>query len=128
MADKYKIVLVEDDQILSKIMKEELTEAGFELIQAFDGQQGLEAIKSHKPALVLLDIMMPKMDGFQALEIMKKDPEIKDIPVLILTVLDEEENTAKGMALGAAGYMIKSKDIHSVADVTGKVKEFLKIK
>ncbi len=125
---KYKIALVEDDQILSKIMKEELEDAGFEIIQAFDGQEGLEAIKSRRPDLVLLDIMMPKMNGFAALEAMKKDPEIKNIPVLILTVFGEEENVSKGMSLGASGYIVKAKDVHSVADVTEKVKEFLKIK
>ncbi len=125
--NKYKIVLVEDDQILSKIMKEELTEAGFEIIQAFDGQAGIEAAKLNMPALILLDIMMPKMDGFTALEIMKKDSTIKDIPVVILTVLGEEENIEKGMGLGAAGYVVKSKDVHSITDVANKVKKFLKI-
>ncbi len=125
MADitKFKIVIIEDDEILSKVITEELGDAGFEAIQAFDGQQGLESVKSKKPDLVLLDIMMPKMNGFEVLEEIESDSQIKDIPVIILTVLGSDDDIKKGLQLGAKDYIVKSQ--HAVAEIVEKVKQFL---
>lgn len=119
----YKIVFIEDEEITSKIVGEELTEAGFNVVKAFDGKAGLELIKTEAPDLVLLDIMMPKMQGFEVLEAAKKDPKTKDIPVIILSVLSDDENIKKGMDMGARDYIIKSK--HAVAEIPNKIRAFL---
>ena len=125
MADitKLKVVVIEDDEILSKVITEELGDAGFEVTQAFDGEQGLEAVKSKKPDLVLLDIMMPKMNGFEVLEDISNDIQLKTVPVIILTVLGSDDDIKKGLQLGAKDYIVKSQ--HAVAEIVEKVKQFL---
>jgi DNA-binding response OmpR family regulator len=121
---KQKIVLVEDDEILSKVLFEELKDAGFEVQQAFDGEAGLEIAKSTKPDLVLLDLVMPKKQGFEVLEELKKSLLTKDIPVMILTMLGQDEEIKKGIKLGAEDYIVKSQ--HAVAEIVEKIKDFLK--
>jgi DNA-binding response OmpR family regulator len=117
-----KIVLVEDDEILSKVLFTELKDAGFEVSQAFDGEAGLELVRSKQPNLVLLDILLPKKQGFEVLEELKKSPTTKDIPVILLTMLGEDEDIKKGLRLGANDYLVKSS--HAVAEIVEKVKNF----
>ncbi len=119
---KAKIVLVEDDVILSKVINEELEEAGFDVIKAIDGEKGLVAVKSKKPDLVLLELMLPKMHGFEVLEEIKKDPEVQSIPVMILTMLGSDDDIKKGLQLGANDYIVKSQ--HAVGEIIDKVKDF----
>ena len=120
--DKIKITLVEDDEILSKVLYEELKEAGFEVTQAFNGEDGLARIKASRPNLVLLDIVMPKMDGFQVLEALKASPATRTIPVIVLTMGGGDEEIKKGFRLGANDYIVKSQ--HAVAEIVEKVKNF----
>ncbi|MCR4311385.1 MAG: response regulator [Candidatus Taylorbacteria bacterium] len=120
-----KIVLVEDDQILSKVLREELEDAGFSVTQAFDGEQGVETVQSVMPDLVLLDIMMPKMNGFEALRVLRASPATETIPVIILTMLGKDEDVKQGLQLGAKDYIVKSQ--HAVAEITEKVKDFFKM-
>ncbi len=117
-----KIVLVEDDEILSKILHAELTDVGFEVSQAFDGEAGLELVRSNRPGLVLLDIILPKKQGFEVLEELKKSPDTERIPIIILTLLGEDEDIKKGIRLGADDYLVKSS--HAVAEIVEKVKNF----
>jgi len=119
---KLKVAIVEDDEILAKVITEELKEAGFKVFGAMDGEEGLEVVKSKKPDLVLLDVMIPKMDGFQVLETMKKSPETQKIPVIMLTMLGGDEDIKKGLKLGANDYIVKSQ--HPVAEICEKVKGF----
>ena len=119
---KAKIVLVEDDAILSKVIDEELSEAGFDVITSFDGVKGLSAVKSKKPDLVLLDLMLPEMHGFEVLAELKKDPEVQSIPVMILTMLGSDDDIKKGLQLGAVDYIVKSQ--HAVGEIIDKVKDF----
>jgi len=119
---KAKIVLVEDDAILSKVIDEELSEAGFDVIKTFDGPKGLAVIKSKKPDLVLLDLMLPGMHGFEVLSEMKKDPEVQSIPVIILTMLGSDDDIKKGIQLGAVDYIVKSQ--HAVGEIIDKIKDF----
>lgn len=121
-----KILIVEDDEILSKVIKEELIDAGFEAIQAFNGEDGLKKAKDEKFDMILLDIMMPKMDGFEVLKILSGDPETKNIPVFILTVLGSDEDIKKGLLLGAKDYIVKSQ--HAVAEIIEKIKNFIENK
>ena len=117
-----KIVLVEDDDILSKVLYAELTDAGFEAFQAFDGEAGLELVRSKRPDLVLLDLVLPKKHGFEVLEELKKSPDTNNIPVIILTLLGEDEDIKKGLRLGANDYLVKSS--HATAEIVEKIKNF----
>lgn len=116
------IVLIEDDEILSKVLNAELTDAGFGVFQAFDGEAGLELVRSKRPDLVLLDIILPKKQGFEVLEELKKSPDTQSISIIILTLLGEDEDIKKGLRLGADDYLVKSS--HAVAEVVEKVKNF----
>ena len=121
--NKTKIVLVEDDEILSKVLYIELGDSGFEVMQAFDGEAGLELVRSQKPDLVLLDLILPKKHGFEVLAELKKSPDTSGIPILILTMLGSDEDIKKGLQLGADDYIVKSQ--HAVAEIVEKVKTFL---
>lgn len=119
-----KIVLIEDDEILAKVIFTELTDAGFDVVQAFDGSAGLELVKKEVPDLVLLDLILPKKDGFAVLAELKKDPHprTQSVPVIILTLLGEDVDIKRGMALGAVDYLVKSS--HTTEEVIGKIKKF----
>ncbi len=117
-----KIILIEDDEILSKVLAEELRDVGFEVATAFDGEKGLELTRSAHPDLVLLDLIMPKQNGFEVLKTLKKSPETKDIPVIILTVINADEDIMKGLQLGAQDFIIKSQ--HAVVEIVEKIKNF----
>ena len=120
---KIKIVLIEDDEILSKVLYTELIDASFEVTQAFDGEAGLTLVKSEKPDLVLLDLILPKKHGFEVLAELKKSADTASIPVLILTMLGSDEDIKKGLQLGADDYIVKSQ--HAVGEIVEKVKNFL---
>lgn len=121
---QFKVIIIEDDEILSRVITEELRDSGLEAIQAFDGVQGLKAVKEKKPDLVLLDIMMPKMNGFEVLGEISNDMTLKNIPVIMLTVLGSDDDIKKGLQMGAKDYIVKSQ--HAVAEIVEKVKQFLK--
>lgn len=117
-----KIVLIEDDEILAKVITEELSEAGFRVMAAHDGEAGLKLVKSEKPDLVLLDIVLPKKPGFEILEEIKRSPDTRHIPVIVITMLSQDEDIKKGLALGASDYIVKSQ--HAVAEIAEKIKNF----
>jgi DNA-binding response OmpR family regulator len=124
--EKYRIALIEDDEILSKSLKEELEDSDFEVLQAFDGEQGFELIKKEKPDLVLLDIIMPKLDGISLLKQLKDDNDVKDIPVVMLTVFGSYKKIADTIDMGAEAYFIK--DQQNMTTVVESVREMLKLK
>jgi two-component system, OmpR family, alkaline phosphatase synthesis response regulator PhoP len=119
-----KILVVEDDRSLQNALVEMLSQAGYAVMTALDGEEGLEKIFAEKPDLVLLDIILPKKDGYEVLETIKKNEATKDVPVLILTNLEEIDNIQKAIDLGATTFMVKSD--FSLKDVLGKIKEALK--
>ncbi len=120
------IVLVEDDTFLANIYKTKFEMEGFKVTVAEDGAAGVEEVKKRKPDLVLLDILLPKMDGFQVLETLKKDPEVKSIPVILLTNLGQKDDVDKGLQMGAADYLIKAH--FKPSETVDKVKKVLGIK
>lgn len=120
------IVLVEDDTFLANIYKTKFEMEGFKVTVAEDGVAGIEEVKKKKPDLVLLDILLPKMDGFTVLENLKKDPEVKDIPVILLTNLGQKDDVDKGLQMGAADYLIKAH--FKPSETVDKVKKVLGIK
>lgn len=118
-----KILLAEDDKYISLAYKDGLERNGFGMVIAFDGIEAVKKIRSEKPDLVLLDLIMPNKNGFEVLEEIKKDKAIKDIPVIILSNLGQESDIEKGKALGAADYLIKSNI--SMKEVIIKIKMHL---
>ncbi len=109
MADaKVKILLIEDEEMLANMYEVKFQNEGFDITKALDGAAGLELSKTTSPDLVLLDVIMPKMDGFSVLRAMREDPKTKDLPVILLTNLGQDEDVAKGKELGAIGYLVKA--------------------
>ncbi len=119
-----KIIVCEDEQVLQKALSIELLGAGFEVMSALDGEAGLALIKKELPDLVLLDLMMPKMPGFEVLKRLKEDESTKNIPVIILSNLGQDEDKEKGLALGAKDYYVKSSTDLSL--LTEKIQNILK--
>jgi len=118
-----KILLIEDDQFLAEIYFAKFKGAGFEVVVAQDGYYGLKRAKEHKPNLLLVDLIMPTMDGFDVLRAVKIDPELQNIPIIILSNLGEEEDMRKGMELGAEDYLIKAH--YTPTEVVAKVRDIL---
>ncbi|MFH1366919.1 MAG: response regulator [Patescibacteria group bacterium] len=121
---KTKVLVIEDEKMLSEMYKTKFEMEGFEVFQAFDGKEGLEKIKAEKPAIILLDIILPKLDGFLVLKEVKSDPVLKKTPVLLLTNLGQDDDIKKGKSLGAEGYFVKAD--HSPAEIVEQVREQLK--
>lgn len=121
---KQKILIVEDDKFLCEMYAAKLLEHGFEVDLAGDGEEGLRKIKEQKPDLILLDIVLPKMDGFEVLRALKRDPLLKNVAVIALTNLGQKEEVEKGLGLGAADYIIKAH--FTPTEVVAKIKRLLK--
>ncbi len=119
---KKKIVLADDEKFIAKAYSQQLTRVGFEVTTASTGTEALATIKSVKPDLVLLDLIMPGMTGFEVLKAMKSDPELTHTPVIILSNLSQETDQDEAKQLGAVGFIIKS-DI-SLDDLVKKVQAY----
>lgn len=104
-----KVLIVEDDPFIADVYVLKLESEGYSVETAEDGILGLEALKKKKFDVVLLDILMPNMDGFKVLEQIKKNPTISQTPVIILTNLSQKKDIQKGIELGASDYIIKTK-------------------
>jgi len=104
---KLKILVVEDDAVILKTLSLVFLDAEYNILTATDGRAGWELINKTKPDLVLLDLMLPKMDGFAFLKEMKAKSDLKDIPVIVLSNLGGEEDVKRAMKLGAQDYYIK---------------------
>jgi len=122
---KPKILLIENDQFLYKILAVKLKRAGFDIFLAADGEEGIKKVKEVKPNLVLLDLILPKINGFAVLSEIKKIPGLKKIPVVILTNLCQKCDIEKGMKLGAKDYLFASN--LSLSEIVEKVKNYFKI-
>ena len=119
-----KVLLVEDDSLMVRMYQRKLASDGYDVSVAVNGEEGLAKIRSFRPDLVLLDIMMPKLNGLQMLERMKADPTVSQIPAIILTNLGgSQEDIERGLELGAVAYLVKS--AYRPDEVVAKVKEVL---
>ena len=120
---KPHVLIIEDDGFLASIYAQKLEVEGFDVSFATNGEDGLKLAQKDKPDLVLLDLLMPKMNGFEVLEAMKADASLAPIPVLVLTNLGQREDVERCIKLGAAGYVIKA---HSLPEETvNRIKEIL---
>ena len=102
------ILVVEDDKFLRDLIVQKLKKEGFAVDEAIDGEEGLRHIKEVKPALVLLDLILPGIDGFEVLKRMKEFPDTAKIPVIILSNLGQREDVDRGLKLGAMDFLIKA--------------------
>lgn len=123
--NKVKILIIEDDPFFCDMYLTKLIQSGFDVDVASDGKIGLDKVKKLMPALVLLDIVLPRMDGFEVLEGIRKNPKLKDIFIVLLTNLGEIDDIEKGIALGADDYIIKAH--YTPMAVVAKVKKILKL-
>ncbi|OGY24413.1 MAG: hypothetical protein A2172_01740 [Candidatus Woykebacteria bacterium RBG_13_40_15] len=118
-----KILIVEDDPLISRLYEKIFSFERYEISLAKDGQEGLDKARLEKPTLILLDIMMPKLNGLQVLERLKADPETKGIPVVMLTNLSGEKDAETALSKGAVKYIVKSE--HEPKEVADMVKGIL---
>ena len=109
MAKKQKILIVDDEEQIVTAYGDHFAREGYEIGKAYDGAEALEKVKEFTPDIILLDILMPKLDGLSALKQLKKDPETRDIPVIILTNLDQKEDVLKGVQEGGILYFVKAR-------------------
>jgi len=107
VADKQTILVVDDEQDLLDLIEYNLKKEGFDVLKAEDGLQGIEMARKHNPNLVLLDIMMPKMDGLEVVERMRDDKQLKHIPIIFLTARGDEKTEVEGLDKGGDDYITK---------------------
>jgi len=117
---KLTILVVEDTELLRRIYSDKLTQDGYEVFSAADGLEALNVLHANKVDLVLLDLIMPRMSGIEALEAMKADPRTREIPIIILSNLGQESDVERGLALGAVDYLVKNEA--RPADVADKIR------
>lgn len=118
-----KILIIEDDQYISKMYQLKLSLDGFDVQLAENGRLGIEKAKNFLPDIILTDILMPEVDGFEVIRVLKEDENLKHIPILIMSNLGQEDHIQKGLKLGALGYIVKSQITPS--HVVEKIKEIL---
>lgn len=120
---KKKILLVEDDVALAAVYRSRLELEGFETYEVNNGEQALQAAKDFKPDLVLLDAMMPKISGFDVLDILRNTAETANIRVIMLTALSQAKDKERAEVLGVDDYLVKSQVV--IGDVVDRVKHHL---
>ena len=118
------ILFIEDESVLQKTFGDILRQESYKMISALDGETGLRLAKSQKPDLILLDLILPKIHGFEVLKKLKEDKETKDIPVIVLTNLEGVGDVDKALGLGATTYLVKAQ--YSLEEVVEKIKKALK--
>jgi DNA-binding response OmpR family regulator len=121
--DKIRVAIIEDDTFLADMYATKFELEGFDMHVANNGEDGLALVKKVKPDLILLDVLMPKMNGFEVLSNLRSDAEFKDTPVILLTNLGQKEDVDKGLEMGAQDYLIKAHFVPS--EVVQKVKALL---
>ena len=118
------ILIIEDDKFLRELIVRKLTEEGFGVSEAVDGEEGIKKIKEEKPDLILLDLILPGIDGFEVLSKKKEDPALASIPVIILSNLGQKDDVEKGLKMGAVDYLIKAH--FTPGEIIDKIKAVLK--
>ncbi len=104
---KKKVLIVDDSGLVRLVVRDELSKAGYDTYTASSGDKAIKFCKTNKPDLILLDVMLPGINGFETCERLKNDPETKRIPVVFMTAKDHPEDIQSGKRAGAAGYLIK---------------------
>lgn len=118
-----RILFIEDESALQKTFGEILKQEGYEITSALDGESGLRLAKDKKPDLILLDLILPKLHGFEVLKKLKEDPKTKEIPIVVLTNLERIGDVEKALELGATTYLVKEN--YSLEEIIEKIKKTL---
>jgi len=118
------ILIIEDDKFLRELIARKLHGEDFEVSEAVDGEEGIKKIKEGKPDLILLDLILPGIDGFEVLSRMKKESTLASIPVIILSNLGQKDDVEKGLKMGAVDYLIKAH--FTPGEIIDKIKAALK--
>lgn len=105
--DKKLILIIEDDKFFQTLVSKKLVNEGFDVVAASESKEALKILEENKPSLIILDLILPLLSGFEILSIIKKDEKMKDIPVLILSNLGQKEEIERVIALGAVDFMVK---------------------
>ena len=121
--NKKKVMIVEDDEHISKVYEIKLAKEGYATSLAVDGEEAVTKITSEKPDLILLDLMIPKKDGFGVLEDIKKVPELASIPVIVLSNLGQQSDQDRALGLGANEYLVKVD--YPIQEVVDRIKKYL---
>lgn len=124
MPKSKKVLIIEDEESLAQMYQTKFEYEGYEVVVATDGSEGIEKAKKEKPDIILLDIILPKKDGFMVLKELKADKLTASITVIMLTNLGQDEDMAKGKKLGAIDYLVKAN--LTPAQLIDKVKKYLK--
>ena len=122
---KKKILLVEDDMALSAVYRSRLEIEGFDVREANNGEDALSATVEYRPDLILLDVMMPKISGFDVLDILRNTPETANVRIIMLTALSQPKDKKRAESLGVDDYLVKSQVV--IGDVVARVKHHLGI-
>ena len=125
MEARKKILLVEDDEVLASVYRARLEMEDFEVMEVHDGEQALTTALKYRPDLMILDAMMPKISGFDVLDILRNTPETMNLQIIMLTALSQESDRERAEKLGVDEYLIKSQVM--ISDVIEKVREHLGI-
>ena len=118
-----KILLIEDEASLQKALGDVLEQEGYKVIGVTDGEAGLKSAQAEIPDLILLDLILPKMPGFEVLKALKSDESTKDIPIIVLTNLESMGDIEKALELGATTYLVKAS--YTLEEVVSKIKKAL---
>ena len=117
-----KLVIVEDEEILQSVLKEKFEQDGFEVFIASDGEAAIPLIQEVNPKIIVLDLLLPKKDGFAILKELKTNSNLKNIPVVVLSNLGQDEEIKRALSLGALDYFVKTQ--HPIKEVVEKVKAY----
>ncbi len=120
-----KILLIEDDSLIVKIYTTRLVADGFKVLSAGNGEEGLRIAEQERPDLILLDIMMPKMDGFSVLETLRRHDVLKQVPIIVYSNLAQESEMKRALELGANEFIVKANI--SPTELVNKIKSYLSI-
>ncbi len=117
----YRVLVVDDDPMVTRLVRINLELEQFEVEEAWDGRTAMKMMRENPPDLLVLDIMMPQMDGWEILRLMREDEALKDLPVVVLTAKVQDEDMARGWRMGADGYIVKPFNPVNLADALRKV-------
>lgn len=121
--ENFKVALIEDEPLLSNLLKQRLEKEGMEVLDIHDGETALEKLKTEKVNLILLDVIIPKVSGFELMEKIKEDPAYEDVPIIIISNLGQDSDIEKGRNFGAVGYFVKAHV--SIEELVGEIKKFV---
>lgn len=117
------ILFIEDESMLQKTFQDLLTQEGYSILSALDGEIGFSMAKEKKPDLILLDLILPRMDGFEVLKALKEDEVTKGIPVIVLTNLESVQDIERALELGATTYLVKAN--YTLDEVLEKIRQII---